>query len=90
MRVTVIATGFIADNADNRKPEPSKVVPAPSIENIVAQPTVTPVPSFEDQFKKVEAEPVVEPVRVAQPANPSSYEDVYGSTFVSIKSKRNR
>ena len=91
MRVTVIATGFIADNAD-KKPEPSRVVPAPSIENIVAQPTVTPVPSFEQQFTRVEVEqPVVEPapVKVApQPVNTSSYEDVYGSAFVSIKSKK--
>ena len=88
MRVTVIATGFIADNADSRKPEPSKVVPAPSVDNIAAQPTVAPVPSFEDQFKKVEAEPVVEPVKVAEPANPASYESVYGGTFTQIKSKR--
>jgi cell division protein FtsZ len=90
MRVTVIATGFIAENSD-KKPEPSRVVPAPSIENIVAQPTVTPVPSFEQQFNRVEIEqPVVaEPVKVApQPVNTSSYEDVYGSAFVSIKSKR--
>ena len=88
MRVTVIATGFIADNADSRKPEPSKVTPAPSVDNIVAQPAVAPVPSFEDQFKKVEAEPVVEPVKVAEPANPASYESVYRGTFTQIKSKR--
>ncbi len=91
MRVTVIATGFIAENADNKKAEPSRVVPAPSMENITPQPTVTPVPSFEDQFKKVEAEPVVaEPVKVAQPVNSSSYEDVYGGTFSCITKNKKR
>ena len=90
MRVTVIATGFIADNADSRKPEPSKVVPAPSVDNIISQPTVAPVPSFEEQFKKVEAEPVAEPVKPVQPINNSSYESVYGGTFSCITKNKKR
>ena len=61
------------------------------MENIAPQPTVTPVPSFEDQFKKVETEPVVaEPVKVAQPVNSSSYEDVYGGTFSCITKNKKR
>ena len=109
MRVTVIATGFIADNADVRKPEPARAAAAPTYEApvytqpapqpvapayeapVYAQPAPqpAPMPSFEESFRKVEAEPVVEPAPVAEPVTKSSsYESIYGNTFTCIKNKR--
>ena len=98
MRVTVIATGFIADNADAKKPEPARVAPQPAPEIPVApQPAhvyaAPAAPSVDDLFRKLDAEPVatqpvVEPV--AEPvAAKSSYEDIYGGTYTCIvKNKR--
>nr|MBE6545618.1 hypothetical protein [Oscillospiraceae bacterium] len=92
MRVTVIATGFIADNSDTRKVENSRVVNTPVIETPVAQPA--PMPSFEETFKKVEAEPVVQEVPqvvVNEPAPAaSSYESIYGNTFTCITKNKKR
>ena len=92
MRVTVIATGFIAENSDTRKVESNRVVNTPVIETPVAQPA--PMPSFEETFKKVEAEPVVQEVPqvvVNEPAPAaSSYESIYGNTFTCITKNKKR
>ena len=91
MRVTVIATGFIADNSDQRQPEPAKVVPAPIIDRVIPQPAPAPVPTFEESFNKVEVEPVVEaPKVVEQPVQNATYESVYGNTFTCITKNKKR
>ena len=93
MRVTVIATGFIAENADQKQPEPARVVPAPSIENIVAQPAPATMPSFEESFNKVEIAPVPEApkaVPVVEPVREATYESVYGNTFTCITKNKKR
>ena len=91
MRVTVIATGFIADNSDQRQPEPAKVVPAPSIERVIPQPAPAPVPTFEESFSRVEVEPIPEaPKVVEQPVQNATYESVYGNTFTCITKNKKR
>ena len=54
MRVTVIATGFIADNADVRKPEAARVA--------------TPAPTYEPAPAYVQPAPIAVPTPVATPA----------------------
>ena len=87
MRVTVIATGFIADNSDTRKVETTaRSIPA-IVETPIPQPA--PVPSFEESFKKVEIDPVPEAPKAAEPAvQSSSYENIYSGVFTSISKKK--
>ena len=62
------------------------VAPAPA-------PAPTPMPSFEESFKRVEAEPVpvVEPAPVAEPiTKATSYESIYGNTFSCITKNKRR
>jgi hypothetical protein len=91
MRVTVIATGFIADNSDQEQPEPARVVPAPSIDRVIPQPAPAPVPTFEESFSRVEVEPIPEAPQVAQqPVQNATYESVYGNTFTCITKNKKR
>jgi hypothetical protein len=92
MRVTVIATGFIADNSDTKKPEPVRAAHTPVVETPVApQPAPAPVaPSVDDIFRKLESEPIPEaPKPVVEPASNASYDSIYGGTYKCIvKNKR--
>ena len=100
MRVTVIATGFIAESSDTKKPEPARVAPQPVAEpaSVYAAPTPQPAPTYaapatpsvDDLFRKLDAEPVQEaPQPAAEPASKASYEDIYGGTYTCIvKNKR--
>ena len=84
MRVTVIATGFIAESA--KKPEaPAAAVAAP------AAPEAAPA-TLDEVFKKLEeAAPVEakveEPVRTAPTA---SYDDIYGGAFTCITKNKKK
>ena len=90
MRVTVIATGFIAENADLKKPELGRSArPAAVVEEApVVVPQAAPIthtPSVEDIFGKTEAPVVAE----APKAEPTNYNAIYGDTFTCIvKNKR--
>ncbi len=100
MRVTVIATGFIAESSDTKKPEPARVAPQPVAEpaSVYAAPAPQPAPTYaapaapsvDDLFRKLDAEPVQEaPQPAAEPASKASYEDIYGGTYTCIvKNKR--
>ena len=100
MRVTVIATGFIAESSDTKKPEPARVAPQPVAEpaSVYATPAPQPAPTYatpsapsvDDLFRKLDAEPVQEaPQPAAEPASKASYEDIYGGTYTCIvKNKR--
>ena len=100
MRVTVIATGFIADGSDTKKPEPARVASQPATEPapVYAAPAPQPAPTYaapaapsvDDLFRKLDAEPVQEaPQPAAEPASKASYEDIYGGTYTCIvKNKR--
>ncbi len=91
MRVTVIATGFLAENADNNTAKAAApaipTVPATPVAQPVREPAPAPAPSIEAVFNA--AEPIAPEVKVEEPVRtaPKSYEDIYGEiTF--IKSKR--
>ena len=97
MRVTVIATGFLADNAEpvSNVRTAAPVINTPAQEP-VAQPVAQPAPANvsvpKDVFNAAEPVapqvPVEEPVYVAPKA--SSYEDIYGGSisFISRSKKR--
>ena len=91
MRVTVIATGFIAENADNRRVEATRnaapVVEAPKVEEAAAA-----APSLEDVFKKLDAVETPEAPKAEEPARNSnaSYDDIYGGTFTCITKTKKR
>ena len=89
MRVTVIATGFLAENSDNNNTRAA--APAiPTVTAPAAQPVreaaPAPAPAPEAVFNV--AEPIIPETKVEEPVRTSkSYEDIYGEiTF--IKSKR--
>ena len=87
MRVTVIATGFLAENSDNNNTRAA--APAiPTVTAPAAQPVkeAAPAPAPEAVFNV--AEPIIPETKVEEPVRTSkSYEDIYGEiTF--IKSKR--
>ena len=89
MRVTVIATGFIADNAD-KKPEPTRAT-APVVEAPVAPqpaPAAPAAPTVEDLFRKMEAEAAYEAPKAEPTPKTASYEDIYSTTYAFIKKKR--
>ena len=89
MRVTVIATGFIADNAD-KKPEPTRAA-APVVEAPVAPqpaPAAPAAPTVEDLFRKMEAEAAYEAPKAEPAPKAASYEDIYSTTYAFIKKKR--
>ena len=91
MRVTVIATGFIADNAD-KKPEPTRVA-APVVETPVAPqpaPAAPAAPTVEDLFRRMEAEAVYEAPKADPAPKASSYEDLYSGTYTCIVNKKKR
>ena len=95
MRVTVIATGFIApDSNDTKQAEPARAARIPVVETPVAPQPVAPVshsaPSVDDFFGKSDVvEPVVEPPKAAEPASTASYDSIYGDTYKCIvKNKR--
>ena len=99
MRVTVIATGFIANNAEPKKPEPTRVAHTPVVETPVAQPApvsyvapAAPVaPSVDDIFRKLESEPVVEaPKTVVEPDSNASYDSLYSGVYKSIVRNKKR
>ena len=84
MRVTVIATGFIAENAEAKKAEPvARAIPTPVVEAPVAQPA----PSFEESFNRAEVALAPEAPKAAEPTK-ASYEDIYGSVYVGIKKQK--
>ena len=95
MRVTVIATGFVApEGGDQRKiAEPVRVARTPAVETYVApQPAATPVapaaPAVDDFFTRPE-DPVAETPKAAEPKAPASYDAIYGDTYKCIvKNKR--
>ena len=92
MRVTVIATGFLAENSENNNTvkAAAPTIPAAPVTPAaqpVREPVAAPAPSYEAAFNA--AEPIVPEVKVEEPVRtaPKSYEDIYGEiTF--IKSKR--
>ena len=98
MRVTVIATGFITENAAPKKAETPAPTVAPMTSPIAtpvtapaATPVAAPVSSIDEVLKKLEeAAPVeapkAEPVHTAPTA---SYEDIYAGAFSCIKKKKN-
>ena len=93
MRVTVIATGFIApENNDSKKSEPVRVA-RPTVTEAPATPVapVTPVapaapaaPSSDEFFGAKTAEPVVEESKPAAPSTNASYDSIYGDTYKCI------
>ena len=91
MRVTVIATGFIAENSDNRKVESNRtaapVVEAPKVEEAAAA-----APTLDDVFKKLEAVEAPEAPKTEEPARNTnaSYDDIYGGTFTCITKSKKR
>ena len=88
MRVTVIATGFIADNAD-KKPEPTRAT-APVVEAPVAPqpaPAAPAAPTVEDLFRKMEAEAAYEAPKAEPAPKTASYEELY-SNISFVKRKR--
>ncbi len=92
MRVTVIATGFIApENGEPKKVEPTRAT-RPVVETPVAPQPAAPVahtaPSVDEFFGRPE-EPVVETPKAAEPATNASYDSIYGDTYKCIvKNKR--
>ena len=88
MRVTVIATGFIAESADQKKAaEPARAA-RPVVETPVApQPTAPAAPSVDEFFGKTE-QPVAEAPKAAEPASNASYDSIYGDTYKCIVKKR--
>ncbi|MBR5144713.1 MAG: cell division protein FtsZ [Clostridia bacterium] len=101
MRVTVIATGFIApESGETKKVEPVRPTRTPVETPVVApQPVVTPVtpvaqpttPSVDDYFGAGRvAETPVEAPKAAEPVNTNaSYDSIYGDTYKCIvKNKR--
>ena len=94
MRVTVIATGFISNGQDVKKPENVRPSRTPVVEPTPVAPQPTPVvpsaPSVDEIFGKLESTPVAEPTPVApQPATSGSYDSIYGDTYKCIvKNKR--
>lgn len=91
MRVTVIATGFIAESSDNRKVESNRtsapVVEAPKVEEAAAA-----APTLDDVFKKLEAVEAPEAPKAEEPARNTnaSYDDIYGGTFTCITKSKKR
>ena len=86
MRVTVIATGFIAESADVKKPEANKAARTPVVETPVAQAPVTHTPSVDDVFGAKAEEPVVE----APKSEPSSYDAIYSGAYQTIVRNKKR
>ena len=93
MRVTVIATGFIAPESGDQKKaaEPARVA-RPVVETPVAPQPVAPVahtaPSVDEFFARAE-EPVAEAPKATEPASNASYDSIYGDTYKCIvKNKR--
>ena len=92
MRVTVIATGFIADNAVPKKPE---VAAAPAVSVAASSPADTPIApasTLDEVFKKLEEVQAAEAPKVAEPVRPApttaSYDDIYGGAFTCITKKK--
>jgi len=87
MRVTVIATGFIADNA--KKPEAAATTAAPAVPEVPAAPAST----LDDVFKKLEEAAPVEAVKAEEPvrtAPTASYDDIYGGAFTCITKNKKK
>ena len=87
MRVTVIATGFIADNA--KKPEAAAATAAPAVPEVPAAPAST----LDDVFKKLEEAAPVEAVKAEEPvrtAPTASYDDIYGGAFTCITKNKKK
>ena len=93
MRVTVIATGFIApESGDHKKATEPVRVARPVVETPVApQPAATvaqAAPSVDDFFGRND-QPVAEAPKAAEPAPTASYDSIYGDTYKCIvKNKR--
>ena len=93
MRVTVIATGFIApESGDHKKATEPVRVARPVVETPVApQPAATvaqTAPSVDDFFGRND-QPVAEAPKAAEPAPTASYDSIYGDTYKCIvKNKR--
>ena len=89
MRVTVIATGFIAENAGAKKPEAAAAPVAPVVPDAPAAPTST----LDDVFKKLEeATPVEEakPEETVRTAPAASYDSIYGGAFTCITKNKKK
>ncbi len=92
MRVTVIATGFIApDSSEAKKAEPARVARTPVTEAPVAPQPVAPVapsaPSVDEYFggKTESAAPVAEAPKASEPvSSTASYDSIYGDTYKCI------
>ena len=92
MRVTVIATGFIAENSDNRKVESNRTAQAPVVEAPKVEEAAAAAPSLEDVFKKLDAVEAPEAPKAEEPARNAnaSYDDIYGGTFTCITKSKKR
>ena len=91
MRVTVIATGFIAPDSDEaKKAEPVRATRTPVVETPVAPQPVAPIshsaPSVDEYFGgKTESTPIVETPKVSEPiTSTASYDSIYGDTYKCI------
>ena len=89
MRVTVIATGFIApESGDHKKAAEPVRAARPVVETPVAtQPVAPSAPSVDDFFGRNE-QPVAEAPKAAEPAPNASYDSIYGDTYKCIVKKR--
>ncbi len=92
MRVTVIATGFIApDSEEAKKVEPARAARTPVVETPVAPQPVAPVsyssaPSVDEYFGgKTESAPSADaPKPAASVSSTASYDSIYGDTYKCI------
>ena len=86
MRVTVIATGFIApESGDHKKAAEPVRVARPVVETPVApQPVAPSAPSVDEVF----GQPVAEAPKAVEPASNASYDSIYGDTYKCIVKKR--
>ncbi len=85
MRVTVIATGFVAESAEVKKPEAVRPSRTPVETPVETQPISSgySAPSVDEVFGKAE-EPVVETPVAPQPTPGKSYDSIYGDTYKCI------
>ncbi len=89
MRVTVIATGFIAENVGTKKSDVSAATVAPAVSEAPA----APASALDEVFKKLEEAAPAEEVKVEEPvhtAPAASYESIYGGAFTCITKNKKK